>query len=182
MLKHCHNSSIRLQRRCHSQLDTVSLHSTITVHSSCGSSESNTSDSLNSSFQLNCGPAEGGVWRGGIYTPDPAPSLSSRASSYVSLAEPGQPRTTIKVFASCLRADIEYKTLSITTSTPASSVIWQLLSKYRMKHRDPKLFFLTLEVVIPNPSRDGLTKKTLVLDEDAKPAELRSCQPWGECR
>ena len=52
MLKHCHNSSIRLQRRCHP--DTVSLNSTLTVHSSCGSSESNTSDSLmlNSSFQI----------------------------------------------------------------------------------------------------------------------------------
>ena len=56
MLKHCHNSSIRLQRRCHGGLiinpDTVSLNSTVTVHSSCGSSESNTSDSLNSSFQI----------------------------------------------------------------------------------------------------------------------------------
>ena len=51
-----------------------------------------------------------------------------------------------------------------------------------MKHRDPKLFFLTLEVVIQKPGRDGLTKKTLVLDEDSKPAELKNCTPWGECR
>ena len=51
-----------------------------------------------------------------------------------------------------------------------------------MKHRDPKLFFLTLEVVIQKPGRDGLTKKTMVLDEDSKPAELKNCTPWGECR
>ena len=55
MLKHCHNSSIRLQRRgLHGGIHphSVSLHSTLTLHSSTGSSESNTSDSslLNASF------------------------------------------------------------------------------------------------------------------------------------
>ena len=192
MLKHCHNSSIRLQRRCHGGLiinpDTVSLNSTVTVHSSCGSSESNTSDSLNSSFQIisddQCyNVANNNLYQRNSYedSPDQPVSLSSRASSYVSLADPG-PKTTIKVFASCLRPDIEYKTLSIGNVTTSKSVIWQLLSKYKMKHRDPKLFFLTLEVVIQKPGRDGLTKKTLVLDDDSKPAELKNCTPWGECR
>ena len=51
-----------------------------------------------------------------------------------------------------------------------------------MKHRDPKLFFLTLEVFIQKPGRDGLTKKTLVLDDDSKLVELKNCNPWGECR
>ena len=194
MLKHCHNSSIRLQRRCHGGLiinpDTVSLNSTVTVHSSCGSSESNTSDSiLNSSFQIISDEqpcynvANNNLYQRNSYedSPDQPVSLSSRASSYVSLADPG-PKTTIKVFASCLRPDIEYKTLSIGNVTTSKSVIWQLLSKYKMKHRDPKLFFLTLEVVIQRPGRDGLTKKTIVLDEDSKPAELKNCNPWGECR
>ena len=195
MLKHCHNSSIRLQRRCHGGLminpDTVSLNSTVTVHSSCGSSESNTSDSiLNSSFQIlsddqpcyNSGANNNLYQRNSYEDSREGPvSLSSRASSYVSLADPG-PKTTIKVFASCLRPDIEYKTLSVGNVTTSKSVIWQLLSKFKMKHRDPKLFFLTLEVVIQKPGRDGLTKKTIVLDEDSKPAELKNCNPWGECR
>ena len=191
MLKHCHNSSIRLQRRCHGapiNPDTVSLNSTLTVHSSCGSSESNTSDSImNSSFQIisddQCYNIGNNNYERHSYnhTPDPPVSLSSRASSYVSLADPG-PKTTVKVYASCLRPDIEYKTLSIGNTTTSKSVIWQLLSKYKMKHRDPKLFFLTLEVVIQKPGRDGLTKKTLVLDDDSKPAELKNCNPWGECR
>ena len=198
MLKHCHNSSIRLQRRgVGIHPDSVSLHSTITVHSSTGSSESNTSDSslLNASFS---DPPvyhseDGGMPPGlmatntmydrSVYagTPDPI-SISSRASSYTSLSEPVGPKTTIKVFASCLRTDIEYKTLSIGHATTAKTVIWQLLSKFKMKHRDPKLFYLTLEVVIQKPGRDGLTKKTLVLDDDSKPAELKLCNPWGECR
>ena len=192
MLKHCHNSSIRLQRRCHGGMvnpDTVSLNSTLTVHSSCGSSESNTSDSvINSSFQIisddQCYGIGNNNYERNVYnqTPDPPmSSLSSRASSYVSLADSG-PKTTVKVYASCLRPDIEYKTLSIGNTTTSKSVIWQLLSKYKMKHRDPKLFFLTLEVVIQKPGRDGLTKKTLVLDDDSKPAELKNCNPWGECR
>ena len=129
MLKHCHNSSIRPQRRCHGGLiinpDTVSLNSTVTVHSSCGSSESNTSDSLNSSFQIisDEGPCYNVANNNLHYqrnsyedSPDQPVSMSSRASSYVSLADPG-PKTTIKVFASCLRPDIEYKTLSIGNMT-----------------------------------------------------------------
>ena len=87
MLKHCHNSSIRLQRRCHP--DTVSLNSTLTVHSSCGSSESNTSDSLmmNSSFQILSDEQMAQCYNNNYearaqynQTPDPV-SLSSRASS-----------------------------------------------------------------------------------------------------
>lgn len=198
MLKHCHNSSIRLQRRgLHGGIhpDSVSLHSTLTLHSSTGSSESNTSDSslLNASFSDPPVYGEDGMPPGimatntmydrSVYagTPDPI-SISSRASSYTSLSEPVGPKTTIKVFASCLRTDIEYKTLSIGHATTAKTVIWQLLSKFKMKHRDPKLFYLTLEVVIQKPGRDGLTKKTLVLDDDSKPAELKLCNPWGECR
>ena len=44
------------------------------------------------------------------------------------------------------------------------------------------MFASCLEVVIQKPGRDGLTKKTLVLDDDSKPAELKNCTPWGECR
>ena len=123
------------------------------------------------------------VYGGGSSFPDHPISLSSRASSYCSLADTVVgPKTAVKVFASCLRPDIEYKTLSVGQTTTARDVIWQLLSKYRMKHRDPKLFFLTMEVVIQKPGRDGLTKKTIVLEDEAKPAELKNCNPWGECR
>lgn len=185
MLKHCQSSSVRLQRRFNPQPDSVSLHSNVTLQSNGDSSDS----SFNSSFNMNHNDqteifnVRNALFDRSLYpcaTPDPI-SLSSRTSSYASLAETG-PRTTIKVFASCLRPDIEYKTLGVGNSTTARDVIWQLLSKYRMKHRDPKLFFLSMEVTIQKPGRDGLTKKTLVLEEEAKPAELKNCNPWGECR
>ena len=232
MLKHCHSSSVRLQRRCVLQPDSLSLNSTLTVQSAGAASEassevsssaSSDSSSLNSSFilphhhhhhrrnssqqqqqqvvvdhqqqpevvnnnhQNNVYNARSTAGGGGLYDSGAAtapPSLSSRASSYASLVVEGagQPRTSIKVYASCLRADLEYKTLSVGAATTASEIIWQLLAKFRMKYRDPKLFFLTMEVVIPRPGRDGLTKKTLVLEEDSRPAELKSCNPWGECR
>jgi hypothetical protein len=57
-------------------------------------------------------------------------------------------QTTIKVYARCLRPDIEYKTLSITFQTTCREVVTSLLNKYRMRHRDPNLFYLTMEVTV----------------------------------
>merc|ERR1719270_95600 len=55
-----------------------------------------------------------------------------------------------------------------------------LLSKFKMKHRDPKLFYLTMDI---NIKRTGIPlRRTLSLDEDSRPAELKSCHPWGECK
>lgn len=183
MLKHCQSSSVRLQRKYPQNPDTVSLHSNVTTQSTGDSSDSSLNSSFNMNHHLEVFNVRNAQFDRSLYlcpTPDPI-SLSSRTSSYTSLAETG-PKTPIKVFASCLRPDIEYKTISVGISTTAKDVIWQLLSKFRMKHRDPKLFFLTMEVVIQKPGRDGLTKKTLVLEDDSKPAELKNCNPWGECR
>ena len=55
-------------------------------------------------------------------------------------------QTTVKVYARCLRPDIEYKTLVIGYQTTCKELILQLLNKAKMKHRDPKLFYLTMEV------------------------------------
>nr|CAD7587615.1 unnamed protein product [Timema genevievae] len=63
-------------------------------------------------------------------------------------SQPGVPNTTIKVYAKCLRPDIEYKTLSITFQTSCREVVTSLLNKYRMRHRDPNLFYLTMEVTV----------------------------------
>ena len=52
----------------------------------------------------------------------------------------------MKVYTRCLRPDLEYKTMSVKYTTTCRNVVDQLLNKYRMKHRDPNLFFLTMEV------------------------------------
>ncbi len=84
------------------------------------------------------------------------------------------------LFCSCLRSDIEYKTLSVGQRTTSRELIWIMLSKYRMKHRDPKLFYLTMDIDI---KRTGVPlKRSLALDDDSRPVELQSCHPWGECK
>ena len=89
-------------------------------------------------------------------------------------------KIAIKVYASCLRSDIEYKTLSVTYKTTSKDLIWLLLSKYKMRHRDPKLFYLTMDI---NIKRTGIPlRRTLSLDDESRPAELKSCHPWGECK
>ena len=87
---------------------------------------------------------------------------------------------TLKVYAKCLAPDIEYKTVIVSESMTSRDLVWLLLSKCRMKHRDPKLFYLTMDVTV---KKTGIPmKRTMVLDDDARPAQLRSCNPWGECK
>ena len=118
--------------------------------------------------------------RSSYSSPEPL-SIASRTSSYVSLSttdglvQGTGPRTTVKIYAKCLRSDIEYKTLSISRSTTSAEVIWMLLSKFKMRHRDPKLFYLTMDIGVAALSRN------ISLDEDSRPAELKSCHPWGNC-
>ncbi|XP_043265369.1 uncharacterized protein LOC122404990 [Colletes gigas] len=118
------------------------------------------------------------------HTPPP-----SRASSCASLApltalssfspvDANPQQTTIKVYANCLRPDIEYKTLGITYETTCREVVQNLLNKYRMRHRDPRLFYLTMEVTVRRPN----VRTVLPLDEDARPAVLQSCHPRGDSR
>lgn len=52
----------------------------------------------------------------------------------------------VKVYARVLCSDIEYKTLCIDGTTSAQQVIMILLQKFKMKHRDPNLYYLTMEV------------------------------------
>ena len=93
---------------------------------------------------------------------------------------PVVPGVTLKVYAKCLAPDIEYKTVIVSESMTSRDLVWLLLSKCRMKHRDPKLFYLTMDVTV---KKTGIPmKRTMVLDDDARPAQLRSCNPWGECK
>ena len=168
MLKHCHSrSGLSVQSPISHSL------SSLTFSQSSGSEVS---------FDSSFGSAGFG---------SPSPSDMSGRSSLTSSSEPPlslsstsphhPSRTSLKIFCSCLRPDIEYKTLSVCYQTRARELIWQLLTKYKMKHRDPKLFYLTMDVVI-SKNQDAPVTRTLVLDDEARPAELSSCNPWGECK
>ncbi|XP_050741274.1 uncharacterized protein LOC108034258 isoform X1 [Drosophila biarmipes] len=113
-------------------------------------------------------------------SPEPPADLQrtpSRASSYSSLNEQA-PQTTIKVYTNCLKIDIEYKTLGIQWDTTSKEVIGQLLRRLKMRHRDPKLFYLSMEVAV----RRAGVKTLLVLDDDTRPAIMQACHPKGESR
>lgn len=173
MLKHCHSRSgfqtsspTSISNSLSSLEYSQSSGSEVSFDASFGSSGSCAQSPVPSSMSS----------RGSLSSSDP-PSLCSSAPG--SRTGPGA-RVSIKVFASCLRPDIEYKTLLVTPSTRSRELIWQLLGKFKMKHRDPKLFYLTMDIVISRAG--GPVSRTLVLDDDARPAELTLCNPWGECR
>ena len=110
----------------------------------------------------------------------PPVSPSSPCSPLDPGTEVARVGVTLKVYAKCLAPDIEYKTVIVTKNMSSRELILMLLSKCRMKHRDPKLFYLTMDVTV---KKTGIPiKRTMVLDEDARPAQLRSCNPWGECK
>lgn len=52
------------------------------------------------------------------------------------------------MYTKCLRSDLEYKTLGLSYTTTCTEVISILLSKYRMRHRDPNLFYMTMEITL----------------------------------
>ncbi|XP_044315692.1 uncharacterized protein LOC108040879 [Drosophila rhopaloa] len=113
-------------------------------------------------------------------SPEPPTELQrtpSRASSYSSLNEQ-PPQTTIKVYTNCLKIDIEYKTLGIQWDTTSKEVIAQLLRRLKMRQRDPRLFYLSMEVAV----RRAGVKTILVLDDDTRPAIMQACHPKGESR
>ncbi|XP_022238174.1 uncharacterized protein LOC106478480 [Limulus polyphemus] len=110
--------------------------------------------------------------------------LSSRSSSTSSLHDvslsPKSPKVVVKVYARVLSVDVEYKTLSIGPQTTSKEVVCMLLNKFRMKHRDPNLYYLAMEVWI---RKTGLPIRTvMVLDDEAKPGELQACHPRSEIR
>jgi len=83
----------------------------------------------------------------------------------------------IRVYASCLRADVEYRTVRISKTTTAKQVIMGLLSKFRLKHVDRNMFFLAIEVNI------GEGKRTVIkIAETNILSEILRCNPWRDSR
>jgi len=181
MLKHCHSRSglPLLGTASHSLASlTLSQHSAASSASASGSEVSFDSSfgSAGSAAQSPVPSCGGGEMSGRSSLTSASEPLS--LSSVSSASSPAaSAKVSLKIYASCLRPDIEYKTLSVSYQARSRELIWQLLGKYKMKHRDPKLFYLSMEVVISKA-----VTRTLVLDEEARPAELVQCNPWGEAR
>ena len=81
------------------------------------------------------------------------------------------------MYASCLGADIEYKTVRITKTTTARKIISGLLKKFKMKHVDPRLFFLTLEFTVNDESNN-----VIKISNDDILLEMLECNPWRDTK
>ncbi|XP_064110954.1 uncharacterized protein LOC135218516 [Macrobrachium nipponense] len=91
-------------------------------------------------------------------------------------------QTPVKVYLRFMRPDIEYKTLRLSTATTCRQLIVLLLAKFRLRHRDPNLFFVRMEITVRSPGEGVPTRRLLVLDDQARPAELQQCRPRGDAR
>ncbi|XP_022253790.1 uncharacterized protein LOC106468895 isoform X2 [Limulus polyphemus] len=113
--------------------------------------------------------------------PELMSSWSSSTSSLQEMSSPTEPpKVMLKIYTRVLCADMEYKTLCITRDTTSKEVVRVLLNKFRMKHRDPNLFYLTMEVWM---RKTGIPIRSLmVLDDESRPAELQACHPIGETK
>ena len=81
----------------------------------------------------------------------------------------------MKIFTRVLVPDVEYKTLSISRTTSCREVIYMLLAKFRLRNRDPNLFFLTIDVWM---RKTGIPiRSVMVLDEKTCPAQLQEVYP-----
>ncbi|KAF2362015.1 Ras-associating (RA) domain [Trinorchestia longiramus] len=114
-------------------------------------------------------------------------SLSGRSSSTSSLSDTivGLPgcsgsKTAVRIHLRQLRPDIEYKTIRMDSTTTCRQLIEHLLQKLRLKHRDPNLFAVVLEVAVKGPAGAPPVKRRLVLEDSARPVELQQCRPRGE--
>ena len=111
-----------------------------------------------------------------------SPLRGSRDPKEELSCSPASPRPqvlAIKVFTQCLRPHLAYKTVVITPHTTSKQVILGLLSRFRMKHRDPNLFHLTMEVRVDRVSEEA---QTILLEDNARPADMISCNPWAGCK
>lgn len=79
-------------------------------------------------------------------------------------------------------SDIEYLTVSVGVTTTVLDVITNLLAKDVFQARDPNLFYLVLQLTDTNPSQEGLTRKTLSLEQKSLMVDYVPCQEWFDTR
>ena len=177
MLKHCSQSCVDVSRR--------SLrHNSFTLDSRFNLSTDNldeinnrTEQSNNAEFRSFCGSSNASKFSGLVTLPRQQRAPKPLSESCMSLPSFTNV-SAIKVYAQCLRPHLAYKTVIITRHTTSRQVVLGLLSRFRMKHRDPRLFYLTMEVNIG----DGDKSRTISLEDSSCIADLISCNPWGTCR
>jgi hypothetical protein len=174
MLKHCSQSCVDVSRR--------SLrHGSFTLDSRFGLSadfleELDLEEDLE--FRSFCLGQSTTTSSGGYHSMATLPRNRPRANPEACVSLPNiSSVSAIKVYAQCLRPHLAYKTVIITRHTTSKQVVLGLLSRFRMRHRDPRLFYLTMEVNIGEAR-----SRTIALEDGSCIADLITCNPWGACK
>ncbi|XP_025017839.1 uncharacterized protein LOC107368015 [Tetranychus urticae] len=104
---------------------------------------------------------------------------SDRSSISDSISS-GPSKSMIKIYTKVLCSDIEYKTLSITEDTTCNDMVRMLLHKFRLKHTDPNLFYVAMEVII---RKTGIPiRSVVVLDDMSCPAQIQASYPHQDTK
>ena len=81
----------------------------------------------------------------------------------------------------CLRPDIQYKTVPVTHTTTCRQIVGLILTKCKIRYKDPRLYGLAMELKIRAPN--GADVETGVpLEDGAYPLRLQECYPRGQAR
>jgi len=88
----------------------------------------------------------------------------------------------IRVYANNVLPELEYVSLLISESMTVREALDSILEKYRFRDKDDNLFYLAVQLTDNNPAQEGLTKKTLILDNRTHIIEYISCQQWFDTR
>ena len=67
-------------------------------------------------------------------------------------------------------------------TTTVQDVITSILAKDVFQLRDSNLFYLVLQLTDTNPSQQGLTRKTLSLDQASLMVDYVPCQEWFDTK
>jgi hypothetical protein len=86
----------------------------------------------------------------------------------------------LRIFTGNIKAEIDFKTLKVSTQTTVQQIIEILLSKFRLTCRDSNLYQLWMEVSTRNGSEE--VKTLLELDPTSRPLELQRCHPTNQSR
>ena len=72
--------------------------------------------------------------------------------------------------------------MCVGVTSTVLEVITNILAKDVFQHRDSNLFYLVLQLTDTNPSQQGLTRKTLNLDQKSLMVDYVPCQEWFDTR
>ena len=84
----------------------------------------------------------------------------------------------VRIHTSSVVSQLDYVTVCVRADTTVRDVITAVLERIRTKYKDDILFYLSLQLTDTNPSQEGLTRKTLILEDTSRMVEYVNCQEW----